>query len=70
MNLATGLTQLHGALKTLRLHWEDTKPEWRDQVRHDFEENYWTPLELQVQAALQEMDRLSALMARMQQETT
>jgi len=68
MNLTTGRTQLNSALKTLRLHWEETKEVWTDAVRRDFEEEFFVPLEQEVQTTLRGIDRLSQIVGEMRQQ--
>lgn len=69
MSLTTGLIGLHSALKDLRLKWQETQLIWNDSVRRDFEENLWSPLETQVEAAHRALDRLAAIVAQAQQDT-
>ena len=68
MKLNTGRTQLYSAIKTLRLRWDETKPNWTDSVCKSFEEEYYLPLDLQVSSTLQAIDRLSGTLAQMRQE--
>ena len=46
MNLGTGWTELSSSLKNMRLLWDEGKADWNDVVRQDFDENHWTPLEI------------------------
>jgi hypothetical protein len=55
-------------LQTARLIWEDTQAGWNDPVSHDFEEKIWTPLETQVEAVIQALDRLAPILARAKRE--
>jgi hypothetical protein len=59
MSLSTGSGKLNLALKALRVHWEETKATWNDPVSQAFDESHWTPLEMQVLAALRAIDRLA-----------
>jgi hypothetical protein len=68
VHLNAGWTELNTALKTLRLHWEEVQPAWKDPVGRAFEEQHWLALEQQVVATLRAMDRLRPLLARIQQE--
>ncbi len=68
MSLNTGWMELSEALKTLRVHWDETRTGWNDPVSQDFEAHYWDPLENQVVAALRAMDRLAPLLAKAQRE--
>ena len=68
MNLSSGWIELNSALKTLRLSWEETKLEWHDAVRQEFDDNYWTPMEAQVGTTLRAIDRLAQVLLRAQQD--
>ncbi len=68
MSLNTSYAQLHAALKTLRLHWEQTKLDWHDVVRREFEQQDWAALEIQVTSTLQAMDHLSQIMIQCKQD--
>ena len=68
MNLNTGWTELHTALKTLRLAWDETRLHWEDSVAGQFEETCITLLEQQVTATLKAIDRLAPVLARLRQE--
>lgn len=65
---ASGRGKLYGALKDLRLRWEDTQRFWDDPVSKDFDEHLWQPLEAQSQAAIRAIDRLAQIMHQMQSE--
>jgi hypothetical protein len=68
VSLSTGWIALNDGLKNLRVLWDDTKAEWDDAVRLDFEEHHWAPLEVQIVATLRAMDRLGPILARAQRE--
>jgi len=68
MSLSVGSSKLNDAIKELRAHWEDTHGRWQDDVAQDFEDHYWQPLEIQVQATLRGLDQLSQELARARQE--
>jgi hypothetical protein len=68
MSLSCGRDQMYSALKTLRVHWEETKFSWDDSVRRGFEEGPWNLLESHVVGALKAMDRLSQILTKMEQE--
>ena len=67
-SLSTGRTQLYAAAKTCNEHWEQAKTAWQDSVCREFEETGLSPLQAQVSSALHAMDRLSVILAQMQQE--
>ncbi len=68
MSLAAGRYQLANAFKALRQEWDSTENVWRDQVRKDFTEAYWTPLEMRLASVLSAMDRLDQSLGQMKQE--
>ena len=70
MSLQGNWAELNSALKTVRVHWEQTQEQWRDTVQKDFESRYWTPLESQVTAVLQAMDRLGPILERALRESS
>lgn len=64
MSLSTASVDLANALKTVRLAWEQTRPEWRDPVADAFEANQWVPLDNHVRNVLQALDRLTPIVAK------
>ena len=68
MSLSAGAGKLSFALKTLRAHWESTQLRWKDDVRHEFEENYLRPIEEELMATLNATNLLSQVLHRAQQE--
>ena len=68
MSLSAGRYQLANAFKALKVEWESTEKVWRDQVRKDFSETYWDPLEARLASVLNAMDRLDQALAQMKQE--
>jgi hypothetical protein len=68
MNVNIGLLQLHSALKTLRLRWDDARLVWSDSVRRDFEEHHWDPLVAQLMTTHTAMEHLSQVVGQMKQD--
>jgi hypothetical protein len=68
MSLSVGSSKLNDALKELRARWEEARALWQDEVAQDFEDHYWRPLEVQVQATLRGLDQLTQELARARQE--
>lgn len=68
----SGLRQARNHLQTEyhRLHdqWLLTSASWRDIVRRRFEREYWQEYEQSTWPALQEMDRLDAIIAQARRE--
>ena len=63
MSLTSAAVDLANAFKVARHAWEAACDGWDDPVNWDFEANHWRPLEEQVRAVLQAMDRLSPVVA-------
>lgn len=63
-SLSMTMSQLDSAWRVLRQRWESTREVWDDKVRRDFEKDYWTELESQVQATQREMERLAQVIDR------
>jgi hypothetical protein len=68
MSLNANATEMTAALKTMREMWEEVRDVWRDKVADEFEETFWKPLEAQVNAAVQSMDRLTPILAKAQRD--
>jgi hypothetical protein len=68
MRLTTGRSKLKQSFENLMLRWEDTRGGWADDARNAFEKEHLEPLVPDVQGALRAIDRLSAILSRMEQE--
>ena len=68
MSLNSTSMALGGALKNIRILWEETKAVWNDPVRDSFEEHQWLPLEARVLAGIRAMDQLSPILEKMRHE--
>lgn len=64
MSLSAASLQLANSLKTARLVWDNARERWDDVTAHDFENDYWTPLKNQIDAALVGIDRLGPILDR------
>jgi hypothetical protein len=60
--------EIGGALKDLRILWEETKAVWNDPVRDSFEEHQWIPLETSVLAGIRAMNQLAPIMEKLRQD--
>ena len=60
--------ELAGALKNLRVLWEETKAVWNDPVRASFEEHQWLPLETRVLAGIRAIDHLAPIIDKIRQD--
>jgi hypothetical protein len=68
VSLDTSRYQIHTALKTVRLRWDDTCHAWNDAVRQDFENEFWNHVEPAVRSAIAALDRLAVAINQMKQE--
>lgn len=64
MSLSTASVDLANAFKSVRLAWEDIRPEWQDPVADAFETYQWAPLDNHVRNVLQALDRLTPIVAK------
>ena len=64
MSLPGAATDLSQGWKTVNLAWEAVRAGWDDPVSRDFEANHFEPLQSQVLAAVQAMERLAPVLAR------
>ncbi len=60
--------RLHSALKTLRVHWDETRETWNDAVSRDFEERHIDPVEVQVNSVLHAMENLAEVIGKLRSE--
>jgi len=63
VNLSSSSMELHGALKELRILWQETQAAWNDPVRRDFEKEFWEPFQEQILGELRAVERLSPILA-------
>jgi len=68
MSLSSGRYQLANAFKTLKQEWESTESIWRDAVRKDFADEYWSPLAARLATMLSAIDRLDQELAQMRRD--
>lgn len=68
MKTDAGRGRLYDALQQLQHRWDDVEPLWTDQVRREFEEKIWEPLNFMSEDALRAMDRLSQIFRQAKQE--
>ena len=52
MKLSAGTDKLRLAMKNLTVQWEETRANWRDAVRADYEEKHLIPLQEETRALL------------------
>ena len=63
-----GSAKLTHALKDVRMRWDDTKEQWKDSVRENFEKNHLSPMQDAAALAARGMDDLAEVMGRMKRE--
>lgn len=62
MKVDAGRGRLYDAQKTLRAKWDETAETWNDQVRAEFEERVWGPLDQFTTDGLRAVDRLARIL--------
>jgi hypothetical protein len=67
-DLSLGSARLYDALKKLKLHWEDTRAVWQDQVAQEIERDQLALLEAEVTRAVEAINRLTQVLAQARQE--
>jgi hypothetical protein len=70
MKTDAGRGRLYDAIQTLQNRWADVEPHWTDQVRQEFEEKIWEPLNFMTEDALRAIDRLAQVFAQARRECT
>ncbi len=68
MKTDAGRGRLYDAHKQLQHRWDDVEPHWTDQVRLEFEENIWGPLNQMTAEELRAMDRLAQIFIQARRE--
>ncbi len=66
--MSAGSARLEHALKAIRVQWELVQEHWNDQVRHDFEKNFMSPLESRASAAIRGMDQIAEVLKKVRQD--
>ncbi len=69
-NVVAGSHRLKLAMRTLRDHWLLVDPTWDDAVRRRFEERYLMPIEPAGDAALNGIQKLAEVLARVRRDLT
>lgn len=67
MSLNVTHNRFQQAWQQLCRQWQKTVALWNDPVRWEFEREFWQPLEGQVPATLQTMERLAQVIAQARQ---
>jgi hypothetical protein len=67
-NVMAGSNRLKHALRTLQEHWLVTEATWSDSVRQRFEERHLMPLDSAVDAAVNGMQKLAAVLDKVRRE--
>jgi hypothetical protein len=69
MNNLNGIQErLQNRFRILRTEWQRACEQWNDPVRHRLEREVWQEFEVTVPAALDELSKLSELIARAHRE--
>ena len=62
MKVDAGRGRLYDAQKVVRLRWDQVSETWTDQVKLEFEEKTWLPLDQLTSEALRAIDRLGVIL--------
>jgi hypothetical protein len=62
MKVDAGRGKLYDAHKVVRQHWDEVAEVWTDQVRAEFEEKIWLPLDQYTSEGLRAIDRLAVIL--------
>ena len=65
-NLSQSADPLSNSWQILHQRWEQTRAVWNDPVAWSFEKEHWSPLEQQVRATQQDLERLKQVVAQAQ----
>jgi hypothetical protein len=68
VKLSAGSDKLRLAMKTLTAQWDETKSDWRDVVRADYEEKHLVPLQEQTRALLTAIGLLAQSLEQAQRD--
>lgn len=63
-DLSLGSARLNDALKKVKVQWELTRTQWRDEVARKFEEEHLTLLEHHLVKAVEAMNRLAQVVGQ------
>ena len=62
MKVDAGRGKLYDAQKVIRHRWDEVAEKWTDQIRADFEEKVWLPLDQYTSEGLRAIDRLAQIL--------
>jgi hypothetical protein len=62
MKVDAGRGKLYDAQKVLRLRWDQVSELWSDQIKAEFEEKTWLPLDQLTSEGLRAIDRLAVIL--------
>ncbi|MBN8246982.1 MAG: hypothetical protein J0L84_06005 [Verrucomicrobia bacterium] len=68
MNLTADRMRLVALTRTLRVRWESTKDQWRDDQAHEFERTYLANLEAGVENTVGIIENLDALLTQLRRD--
>ena len=68
MSVEGGRQRLYGALKEFRMKWAESESQWKDPVSQMLAKKYVQPLEDGGKAAIQAMESMRDLIARIRSE--
>jgi hypothetical protein len=68
MKVDAGRGKLYDAQKVIRARWDQVSEAWSDQVKAEFEEQTWGPLDQLTSDGLRAIDRLARILTDCRRE--
>ena len=68
MKVDAGRGKLYDAQKVIRVKWDQVSEAWSDQVKAEFEEQVWLPLDQHTSEGLRAIDRLAQILTECRRE--
>jgi thymidylate synthase len=68
MGMTEGRGSLSKSIKELRMHWLETKSQWRDANAQTFENRFLAQWEMDAKAALNGMDQMAHVLQRIKSD--
>jgi len=62
MKVDAGRGKLYDAQKVLRHRWDEVSEKWTDNIRDEFKEKVWEPLDQYTSDGLRAIDRLAQIL--------
>jgi hypothetical protein len=70
MKVDAGRGKLYDAQQVIRHQWDEVTELWSDEIRVEFEEHVWQPLDELTSEGLRAIDRLARILTECRRECT